>query len=330
MTDLLKQTLANHTVDVATGQVVEVPVEQLERMSGKIAELEARLAAQNVVEAKTREHFTSLESQLRSHERTVQSLQPKYMEALGDRGTYEKQCQKAVERLEAQTAEVEVLKKKNKLLETKLAEANNTLANSSNPDVAKLATVDKLEKKILGLQNELDYSRKAYQDTSNEHTELNQEHQNLKKQAAELQRRASENLRNIHRIHAQNEMAEVNREIDELRALLENRERELERAKEELKYLKNGRRETRQGSVPRSPRTSAVMSPRARGVGGGGGGAGSRGTSPAPMMSSDGPTGSGGGGSGGGAAGGAAAVPGMTFFPAAAGGNAGRWGHLRD
>jgi chromosome segregation ATPase len=329
MTDLLKQTLANHPVDVATGQVVEVPVEQLERMSGKIAELEARLAAQSTVEAKTREHFTSLESQLRSYERTVQSLQPKYMDALRDRGTFEKQCQKALERLEAQTAEVDVLKQKNELLETKLAEANNTLANSSNPDIAKLATVDKLEKKILALQNELDYSRKAYQDASNTHTELNREHQNLKKQTAELQRCASENLRNIHRIHAQNEMAEVNREIDELRATLENRERELERAKEELKYLKNGRRETRQGSVPRSPRTSAVLSPRARGVGGGG--AGSRGTSPAPMMSSDGPTGSGGGGgSGGAAAGGAAAVPGMTFFPPGAGGNAGRWGHLRD
>lgn len=324
MTDLLKQTLANHPVDATTGQVVEVPVEQLERMSGKIAELEARLAAQSAIEAKTREHFTSLESQLRSHERTVQSLQPKYMDALRDRGTFEKQCQKAVERLEAQTAEVEVLKQKNKALETKLAEANDTLANSSNPDIAKLATADKLEKKILGLQNELDYSRKAYQDASNAHTELSQEHRELRKQTAELTRRASENLRNIHRIHAQNDMAEVNREIDELRATLENRERELERAKEELKYLKNGRRETRQGSVPRSPRPSAVMSPRGAARGGVAGGAGSRGTSPAPMMSSDGPGSSITGGGGG------AAVPGMNFFPPAAGGNPGRWGHLRD
>lgn len=278
-----------------------------------------------------REHFTSLESQLRSHERTVQTLQPRFMEALRDRGTFEKECQKAVEkanaateRLAAKNAEIEALKEKNKVLESKLAEANDALANSTVPEIAKLAqaekdrqealaAMEKLEKKIRGVQNEADYSRKAYQDASNAHTELSKENQELKAQVAELGRRASENLLKIHQIHAQNEVNEILRHLDEVQALRENRERELERAKEELKYLKNGRRETRQGSVPRSPRTG-VMSPRpARGMGG----PGSRGTSPAPM-SSDGP----------GVGGGGAPVPGMTFFPPV--GNAGRWGHLRD
>lgn len=230
----------------------------------------------------------------------------------------------AIERLEAKNADIEALREKNKLLESKLAEANDTLANSTVPEIAKLAqaekdrqealaTVEKLEKKIRGVQNEVEYSRKAYQDASNAHTELSQENRELKTQVAELGRRASENLLKIHQIHAQNETGEILRHMDEVQALLENRERELERAKEELKYLKNGRRETRQGSVPRSPRTG-VMSPRpARGMGG----PGSRGTSPAPM-SSDGP----------GVGGGSGPVPGMTFFPPV--GNAGRWGHLRD
>lgn len=319
MSDQLRHTLSNLAVEAKTtaAQVVEVPVDQLERMSDKIAELERRLADQSVVEAKTREHCLSLESQLESHKRTLKSFEPKFMDALQDRRTFEKERNEAVKRLEAQTAEMEVLKQKNKQLEAKLTEANDALANSSNPDLAKLASVEKLEKKVDSLQKELDYSRKAYQDASNAHTELNQEHQELKSKVAELERRASDNLLKIHQIHAQTEAAETSRQIDELQAILENRERELERAKEELKYLKSGRRETRQGSVPRSPRTTAMMSPRpARGMGGG---AGSRGTSPAPLMSSDGP-GMGGGGAG---------VAGMTFFPPAAG-NGGRWGHLRD
>ncbi|KAK4042873.1 hypothetical protein C8A01DRAFT_13508 [Parachaetomium inaequale] len=299
--DLLKQTLANHPVAGPSTQMLELPVEQLEKMSAKIAELEARLVAQSAIEAKTREHCLSLESQLRSHERTVQSLQPKYMDALRDRGTFEKQCQKAVdqasaatERLEAQKAENEALKEKNRMLESKLAEANNTLANSTIPEIARLAqaekdreealaTVEKLEKKIRGVQNEVDYSRKAYQDASNAYTELNREHQELKSKFAESETKASGNLRAIHAMHAESELNDQTRHIDELQAMLENRERELERAKEELKFSRNGRRETRQGSVPRSPRMG-VMSPRpARGMG-----AGSRGTSPAPM-SSDGP-----------------------------------------
>ncbi|KAL2178902.1 uncharacterized protein P884DRAFT_195564 [Thermothelomyces heterothallicus CBS 202.75] len=352
MSDLLKQTLAHHTVAGTAVQMIEVPVEQLEKLSAKvnpkspvartkvpvaypttlqIAELESQLATESAIEAKTREHCLSLESQLRSYERTVQSLQPKYMEALRDRGAFEKQCQKAIERekaatarLEAQTAEIEALREKNKLLESKLAEANNALATSAVPEIARLAqaekdraealaAVERLEKKVRIIQSEAEYSRKAYQDASNAHTELNQEYRELESEIEEYKRRASENLRKIHQMHAQGEMAEIARQVDELQALLENRERELERAKEELRVLKNGRRETRQASVPRSPRLG-VMSPRpARGMG-----AGSRGTSPAPLISSDGP----------GMGGGAGPVPGMTYFPPAT--NAGRWGHLRE
>ncbi|SPQ21657.1 93e8bd63-570d-4511-9513-c12c9d3b2f2f [Thermothielavioides terrestris] len=341
MSELLKKTLASFPIDAsAPAQVVEVPVEQLERMADKIAELEARLATQNNIESKLREHMISLESQLRSYERTVQSIQPKYMDALRDRGTFEKECKVAVDeanaakkRLEAQKTEVETLKERNKLLESKLAEANATLANSTIPEIAKLAqaekerdeavaAAEKLEKKVRSLQNEVEYTRKAYQDASNAHSELNQENQELKSMVANLERRASENLLKIHEIHARNQTAEISRQVDELQATLENRERELERAKEELKVLKNGRRETRQVSVPRSPRPG-VMSPRpGRGISG----SGSRGTSPSPLMSSDGPGGIGTGGGGGG--GGSGPVPGMTFFPTA--GNGGRWGYLRD
>ncbi|GAB1314364.1 Chromo domain-containing protein [Madurella fahalii] len=333
MSDLLKRTLASHPANSRASTPVEVPVDQLERMADRIAELEDRLAAQNTIESKTREHMTSLESQIQSYERTLRSLETKFHDALHDRAEFEKERKTAVEkataateRLEARNREVEGLKEKVKLLESRLADANTTMANSTVPEIARLAqmekeleealaTVQKLERKVRGIENDLEYSRKAYQDASNAHSELNQENRELKNKIADLEKRASDNLLKIQQIHAQNETAAVGAQIDDLRATLENRERELERAKDELRNLKNNRRETRQGSVPRSPRPG-VMSPRpGRGVGnGGGGGTGSRGTSPAPLMSSDGLGGT--------------PVPGMTFFPPA--GNAGRWGHLRD
>ena len=275
----------------------------------------------------------SLEAQLRSHEKTIQSIQPKYMEALRDRGTYEKECNAAIEKEKAATERLEAQQAKIDSLTSKLAEASEALANSSNPDLAKLArsekerdealaNIEKLEKRVRVTQNDLDYSRKAYQDASNAHSELNQENQELRTKVADLEKRASDNLVRIHEIHAQTEYTAVDRQINELRATLENRERELDRAMTELRLLKNGRRETRGSSVPRSPRMG-VMSPRNRGAGGG---AGSRGTSPAPFMSSDG-LGSGAGAGGGGGYGGTP-VPGMTYFGPA--GNAGRWPHLRD
>ncbi len=340
MSDLLRQTLVSHTVEPRlSAPLIEIPVEQLEKMSARIAELEAQLATQNVIETKMREHFSSLESQLRSNERTIQSIQPKFMEALKDRGTFEKQCQKAVEkaavateRLEFQKSEVESLKEKVKSLETKLSETTELLMASAIPDIAQLAeaekaratallTIDKLEKKLRTAQNEADYSRKAYQDASNAHTELDREVKSLRANAAELERRASANLLRIHEIQAEGEARETARRFGELRATLDNRERELDRAKDELRYLKSGRRETRQGSVPRSPRLGGVMSPRTgRGVGTTvGGGGGSRGNSPAPLLSSDGPGVTGMGGN---------PVPGMTYFPPAA--NPARWQHLRD
>ncbi|KAJ4306553.1 hypothetical protein N0V88_001357 [Collariella sp. IMI 366227] len=270
MSDLLRQTLAKQPVSRAGTPVVEVPVDKLERMASKIAELEARLAKQSDYEAKLRDQVSSLESEVRSHQKTASTLQPRFKEAIGDRGRFEKECQAAVvkmnaasERLETQKADVEALKEKNRALESQLKEANDALANSTVPEAAKvaqaenacaeaLAKVEKLEKKLKNLQADAEYARDAYQRASNAHTVLNQENQELSKKVAGLERRASENLLKIHQVHAHNEMSEVARQIDELQALLENRERELDRAKEELKFLKNGRRETRQGSVPRT------------------------------------------------------------------------------
>ncbi|KAK4137637.1 hypothetical protein BT67DRAFT_460186 [Trichocladium antarcticum] len=328
MSDVLMQRLVQYPLDSRDATPVEVPAGLIERMAEKIEELESRVAAHSGIETKLRDHVTTLESQLRSYERTIESIQPKYMDALRDRASFEKESKAAISKADAATGRLEAQKSELAHVQAKLADATAAMANSSNPDLAKLArtskerddavaTIEKLNKKVLAAQNDLEYSRKAYQDASNAHSELSRENAELRTRAADLEQRAGANLVRIHQLHADNERAAVGAQIDELQALLDNRERELDRALVELRALKNGRRETRGSSVPRSPRTAAaagVMSPRlpGRAV------TGSRGTSPALPggLSSDGST----------------PVPsGMTYFQApGAGAAGGRWGHLRD
>jgi len=327
MSDLLKRTLASleFSDSRAAGQT-EIPVPHLESMAAKIAALEDALNAKKNLEAGLAGHAKSLETQLRSHEHTLKTLQVKFMEALRDRGTYESQCKTAENDaktaknlLEVIRADAQSSKDLIKSLETQLAEAKTALATSSNTDAAQLARMEKdleaalskvhvLEKKNSSLQNELEYSRTAYQTASNSFTEANKEVQELKREMTELERRAGNNLVAMQEMVIKSQRTAEVQQMKQLQAILEERERELERVREELLKVRNGRRETRQASVPRSPRPMAsVMSPRpGRGVGGG---TGSRGTSPAPTNET------------------APLLPGTAFFTQPPGR---RWGHLQD
>lgn len=292
----------------------------------QIVDLDYRLKQKASVEETIREELKSQAMQLRSHERTVKKIQPKYMEALRDRGTFEIQRDTAVQQskamqtqLETSKATVANLKEEKKALEAKLGEATAALANSSIPEVARLAQAEEqvkeeqkksksLEKRLASIQNDVDYMRNAYQTASNQAASLGAENTQLTDRIKELEKLASENLVKVHQINAQLEGRQYRHMWEDETALRRERERELERVREELRVLKNGRRETRQASVPRSPRLG-MMSPR----NGRGTGPGSRGTSPAPMGSFDVP----------------GPMPGMTYFGGQQPGN-GRFSHLRE
>ncbi|KAJ4420418.1 hypothetical protein N0V85_000586 [Neurospora sp. IMI 360204] len=327
MTDLLRSTLEKYPGRPAT-QFMEVSVEQLEALAFKIFELESDLEREVSDENRTRLLARNLGVELASYKRTVEVLQPKYTEALHDRSTFEKTCKKAVDenvaaqkRLEASKHDLDTAKAEAKALEAKLAAANSQFANSSNPDLSRLARAEQeledtqtklaaLEKRMATTTNEMEYSRSAYQNASNAHTELNNENQALKRKIEELQRKADENVVRVNQINSDQEKKFLGKQNDEYRAMIRDRERELENARAELRHLKSGRRETRQASVPRSPRTTTgIMSPRTtvgRRNANTDTAASSRGNSPAPGNASD------GNGNGGG----------MSFNP--------RWGHLRD
>ncbi|CAP73804.1 uncharacterized protein PODANS_2_11610, partial [Podospora anserina S mat+] len=327
MSELLRDTLARHPVNnERSAEMAEVPVAQLEGMAYQIFKLENRVDDLSTVNAKLRAHTDPLEKELESWRGTLNTLHVRYTEALNDRSDFEKECKQAnkvaaaaTEKLENVKAEVASLKEHNKALEFKLAEATLAMEQSTVPDIARFAQLEKelaetkaraekAEKKAAALSNEADFVRQNYQNASSYQQEQNHEMKRLREEIAVLTTRANENIVKIQQIHAANELAYHQRQLAELQDMVRDRERELDLLRTENQQLKSGRRETRGGSTPRSPRIGAMggvmPSPRP-----GRGGAGSRGTSPAAAASSD------------------PAVPGMAYAPAGANG---RRHHLRE
>lgn len=254
------------------------------------------------------------------------------MEAIKDRGTFEKKCAAAERQaaasersLASAKEEISKLKAEKQQLVTQLATSQAQLESSPNPAVSELARLERelketkeineqLAKKQAIAQKELDYSREAYQKASKGTNDLSQENGKLKTRVATLEIQAAQNLRRIHEINRDKQLQALVKQTQTHRATIAERERELDRARDELRHLRNNRRETRQASVPRSPRTAGTMSPR---VGRANGGATSRGTSPAPGLET------------GGSSSNSSAGPPSAYFNQAGGPNP-RFSHLRD
>lgn len=248
---------------------------------------------------------------------SIQTIQTKFMDAVRDRGTYEAECTKAQQdaeklrsSLEGSRQEASVWREKNHELARKLGEANRALESGDNPELARVLrlerdmseareAVEKADKKATLAEKNMEYSKDAYQEASRTVMELRSENGTLTRRLEELAGRASENVVAVNRIQAAAEAKTLMRQVDEQRSIVRDREFEISRLREELR-LRNGRRETRQSSVPRSPArlstgmggmgAAGLMSParghsRTSGGGSGGGatGASSRGTSPVPM-----------------------------------------------
>ncbi|KAL1903173.1 hypothetical protein Sste5346_000458 [Sporothrix stenoceras] len=385
--DIIKYSLGRLDVAASSNDpVVEISLAQLEALASKVTYLESVLEEKEGIEAKQTDRLRTLDRHVKSQAATINDCQRRLVEAVNERGTFEKNHAIAVkeatatkEKLDACTASLAEVRTEKTTLETQLAGANALLAGSKQPDVAELGSarvalkeaqekLAVLERKTSSADSDLTYARKAYQDASNSAIETSNENRTLKARIKELERLANDNLRSIHETNARDEAENYRRQWDEANTMLLERERELEWLREELRVLKNGRRETRQQSVPRSPRLS-VISPRtvgrgsSVGVGNGGGASSSASVTPAPNLAPNmgGPPGAGyavaarqsvsrgnspvsanfdpsvyggmssGGNSGNGGNGGAAGgppLPGMTYLNSGQG--SGRWGHLRD
>lgn len=261
---------------------------------------------------------------MKEYERTNEKIYKSYRSALEDRTRFETQTRDAEKHLEAAQG---LAQKESDKAKSKIADLEATVARlmagssgaapqeiaSGGPEAQLKELQDKiqvLEKRLENARQEADYARTMYQDASTAASSVGAENLELKEQNKDLQQKASDNLVKIHRIQADTSARQNQQRLRELRVQVREREIELDRARDELRQLKNGRRETRQASVPRSPRMG-MMSPRTgRTIGG----SASRGTSPVPLVGYD--------------AAAAATAAGMQFMAQQTGN--GRWNHLRE
>ncbi|RDW71476.1 hypothetical protein BP6252_08039 [Coleophoma cylindrospora] len=247
----------------------------------KISNLESQLELKVIAETQLRKQNQSLEARNKDQEKSILIIQPKYQEALNERGRFQEERNKATkeattlaQRLEARNTELAKIKAEKSFLDGEFAEARAQLANSSNPEIAEVQKLKddvrqmeeenaKLQKKLATAQKDLEYAREMYQKKSNDASELNQEITDLKSTKEVLQRTATSNIVRIHEIQSASEAKQLQARISELETVVKQRDWELERTREELKIRSNGRRETRGASTPRSPRmANGTMSPR--------------------------------------------------------------------
>ncbi|KAK1247845.1 hypothetical protein MKX07_000733 [Trichoderma sp. CBMAI-0711] len=305
---------ATPRADTSRPQVlISVPHTALQVLAEKFSDYEHRLEASNR-DAEFKAVITNLEKRVKEYERSTHRIYETERVALQDRSRFESEKRKieAAMQSAAAQAEREAEKARKKIMELETTVARLTQdPNASDPQDTPLARSEKLlqeaqakiamlEKRLENAHKEADYIRSTYQDAASRASELQSENNQLRKQNEDLSEKAAENSVRIHEIQERNTAHIYLQQIAELKAQIQSRDMELERAREELRQLKNGRRETRQSSVPRSPRMG-MMSPRtiARGYGG----PSSRGASPA------------------------ASGDGMQFYGQQSGN--GRWDHLR-
>ncbi|UKZ70279.1 uncharacterized protein TrAtP1_011271 [Trichoderma atroviride] len=295
--------------------LVNVPQAVLQILAEKFSEYERRIEANNH-EAEYKSVISGLEKRLKDYERTAHKMYESQRAALQDRSRFETEKRNIESAMQsaANQSEKEAQKAKQRILELEATVARLTEdPNASNPQDTPLAKSESLlleaqakvvylEKRLENAHKDAEYIRNLYQDAADTASGLKSENNQLRSQNEDLDKKASENFARIHEIQERNTIKLYLEQITELKFQVKEREVELDRAREELRQLKNGRRETRQSSVPRSPRMG-MMSPRT--ISRAYGGPASRGASPAS----------------------GAGVEGMQFYGQQPGN--GRWDHLR-
>ncbi|CAK7268336.1 hypothetical protein SEPCBS57363_003042 [Sporothrix epigloea] len=303
--DGVKQVVAGLGVDDSEiGPIVTISQARLEALAAKVTDLGKHLQEKESLEVTLTERVHTLNRLVKGQTATINDCQVKLLAAVKERGVFERERDAAVkeaaltkEKFESRTTALAELRTAKKDADASLAAANALAAGSSQPDVAELGAarvalhqaqekMATLERKVTGSSEELEFARRAYQDASNAAAEMSAENRDLAARVKELDRLAADNLRKIHETQNRNELEAYRQQWTEAMTVLSERERELEIARDELRTLKNGRRETRQCSVPRSPRLSVMGARNISGRGGNGGGASSSGRGSTPILAS--------------------------------------------
>ncbi|KAG5943013.1 hypothetical protein E4U53_007118 [Claviceps sorghi] len=251
---------------------ISVPVAVLQALAEQVSELRRQVDAADK-DAQYKSLISGLESRVKEYERTSAKLYSCQRQALEDRTKFERQAQKTEAALQnaTETAQKDAEKAQKRIVDLETTVARLTAGQDGSGETALAQTqrlleeaqekTQMLEKRLQNAHRDADYARSLYQDATATSSALRGENENLKEQVADLGKKTEETLGRVHAIQADVATKQYLLQIRNLKAQLREREIELDCAKDELRLLKNGRRETRQVSVPRSPRMG-MMSPR--------------------------------------------------------------------
>ncbi|KAM5358242.1 hypothetical protein ACJZ2D_015460 [Fusarium nematophilum] len=288
----------------------------LSDLGALVDEYKRQVASAKELEDEYKNTITRLEKENKDYLRTTNKVSESFRRALQDRTTFEKDKQKAEA---AATSAAEAARKEIEKLQTQIGELESTnkrLTEAS--EVSQMENMLKdsqsqivlLQKRLENAQRDIGFMQERYQDVDAQASKLAADNKQLMKEYDETRLKASENLLRIHEIQRDETKQELLSENQQLKTQLDHLLQQLGAANDEVQRLRNGRPQTRQASVPRSPRIP-MMSPRTNRATFGG--SASRGTSPAAVPGYE----------------GAAGPPGVQFMGQQPGN--GRWGsHLRD
>ncbi|KAF4452666.1 hypothetical protein F53441_4534 [Fusarium austroafricanum] len=246
--------------------MVTVPLATLQSIAEYIDEYKRQTSQAGEVEAELKSHIDRLDKELKDHLRTLNKIELSNRAALQDRTMFEKEKL----RIEA-TAQLatEVAQKEKEKQQQRINDLESTIARlNENPESAKreeaLSEAKKQlqvsEGKLKNALSDVDFMKSRYQDVDSQALRLTNENKLLKAQNEELRQKASENLLAVHSRNTNGQVQELQQQITALRAQVEQRDAELLVAQQKLSSFANGRN-TRGGSMPRSPRVP-IMSPR--------------------------------------------------------------------
>ncbi|KAF4445195.1 hypothetical protein FACUT_164 [Fusarium acutatum] len=279
----VRQMLESATVRSETRDrkaMISVPLVTLETIQEQIDEYKRQTVQAGEVEVELKSYISRLDKELKDHRKTFSKIESSNRAALQDRTVAER------ERLRTEgvaAAAAKVAQKEKEKQQQRIDELESVIARlNQNPETAKReealsevkGQLQLSESRRTSALSDVDFMKSRYQDVDAQALRLANENKALKIQNEELEQKASENLRAIHAQNVAMERQELLEQIASLQAQLQQRDAELYNANQRLASVSNGRN-TRGGSMPRSPRVPSGMSPRPRAAF-----SASRGTSP--------------------------------------------------
>ncbi|KAJ4140853.1 hypothetical protein NW768_000057 [Fusarium equiseti] len=267
---------ANNRAATAT-----VPVAVLDSLREQADEYKRKVSLAGEVEIELKNHINRLDKENKDYRKMSSKIGQSNRAAIEDRTVFEKKKTEA--EAAAQSAKVAAQKEGDKYKQ-QIKELESTISRlKETPGVAEkedaFATAQKqlriTEDKLKSALADVDFMRSRYQDVDSKASQLSNEVNALKIQNGQLQQRASTNLVAAQAQQASNERQAMSQQIASLRAQLQQKDTELAAAHQKINSFG---RNTRGGSMPRSPRVAATgVSPRpSRAYAG----SASRGTSP--------------------------------------------------